>query len=159
MKTKLMRFLSASRYSTECTKCLQFRRYCSKSDDKTSKASEKYLKNPEDLIRFEAPEQKIHLQDYAKPVQHYFKEDMKNAFSFLKREKNVDMTDRQNFPYDVEFLILGAGPMGSAIAFWLKKTMSKTIPVLVIDKDLSIKEAHDTSEVSESTRMCALEIF
>lgn len=155
MKTKLVKFLGASRYSTECTKCLQFRRYCSKNDDKSSKPSDEktneessseYLRNTENLIEFEPPEKKIHLSDYAKPLPEYLKEDMKNTFSFLKRRS---ITNRYNFPYDVEFLILGAGPIGSAVAFWLKKTLNRTIPVLVIDKDLSFNQPQNTSEVIE----------
>lgn len=162
MKTKLVKFLSASRYSTECTKCgFQFRRYCSKSGDKSSKSSDEkvdpvvppqYLSDPENLIEFEAPEKKIKLTDYAKSFPEYMKEDIKRVFKFSWK-KNEKITDRHNFPYEVEFLILGAGPMGSSVAFWLAKTMNKTVPVLAVDKNLSINQIQDGSEVIKFASM------
>lgn len=59
---------------------------------------------------------------------------------------------RPIFSRDYEFVIIGAGPIGSSIAYWLQKYYGRDIPVLVIDKDLSANRYSRDIDVRFSTQ-------
>ncbi|CAH0389591.1 unnamed protein product [Bemisia tabaci] len=53
----------------------------------------------------------------------------------------------RSFPTATDVLVIGAGAMGSSVAYWLKEEAGDALDVLVIDKDFSVME--DVSRLSE----------
>lgn len=172
MKTKFAKFLSSTRYSAECTKCgFHFRRYCSKSDDKSSKtlagedkSSKKSDGNDDKTSTVYTVDAEVELQEVEYPDEdvpevrntsedlksfvRLVSADMRNAFSYIIKENpESSKYRREALPYDGEFLILGAGALGSSIAFWLSRSMARSFNFYVVDKDLSFKQPSDTTEV------------
>lgn len=87
-------------------------------------------------IRCLYPEQKIEVPPPRRSFFSILKDDLLQAKNYFQDPRNNTFT-RAVFPGDVNTLIIGAGPIGTSIAFFLQKLGGVGADVLVIDKDLS----------------------
>lgn len=87
-------------------------------------------------IRCLYPKQKIEVPPTRKSFFSILKDDLLQAKKYFQDPSNNTFT-RAVFPGNVNTLIIGAGPIGTSIAFFLQKFGGPNADVLVIDKDLS----------------------
>lgn len=135
-----------SRYIYRCEKLIRFSlrlfsedkhlRNPSSTESKID-SSKKTLKDDSDeQILFEYPKPKMKYPSLSdKSFLQIVKDDI-DAFKKFFHDP-VNNKFKKTIPEEFEFLIIGAGPIGSSIAYWLRRIGGSSATVLVIDKDLS----------------------
>lgn len=99
------------------------------------------------------PEPKHKIGVYRRSIIDIFKDDFKHCSKYLKDPKN-NTFHRPVIPGDVEMLIIGAGPIGASIAYWMQTLGGRRMDIIVIDKKLDADEFVNDSVISYFENIC-----
>ncbi len=143
MHTSFVKFYSKARFTPLKRKnvCLtQSRTLCSEKTSSNSTTSEQTVPKDDNKKaskeQFEYPDPKIEVPPRCKTVPQILKDDVKQYVKYIKNPAENSL-HRFILPEVFEFVIIGAGPVASAIAYWIRSLVGNSGTVMVIDKDLS----------------------